>query len=220
MSAPFRKMLPWIALFVLVSCTSQSPTRPAPTASIPATKPSKPQAPVVEGPSTGPSPTDADPKDIVPFLASDELQGRGIGTPGLDRAADYIAAEFAADGLKPLPGLTDFFQPFDYVAQTKPGPATYLAIGSRRLKIDADYLPMRFSLEQAFHGPAVFVGYGVTAPEVGYDDYDGIDVKGKVVIAMRYEPTNSHGQSAFDTHGDPSGWSDHATYSTKAKGRR
>jgi hypothetical protein len=187
-----------------------------PIVAVPAIKPAEPVV-VAVPPTSGPSPTDSDPKDIVPFLASDELQGRGIGTPGLERAADLIASEFAADGLQRLPGFTDYFQGFDYTTQTKPGPATYLAVGSQRLKLDSDYLPMRFSLEQAFHGQAAFVGYGVTAPEAGYDDYDGIDVKGKVVIAMRYEPTNAHGQSAFDPHGEPSGWSDHATFSTKAK---
>jgi hypothetical protein len=193
-------------------------TRAAPATRVPVTKPAEPQVAIANSaPTSGPSPTDSDPKDIVPFLASDELQGRGVGTAGLDRAADFIASEFAADGLQNLAGFTDYFQRFDYTTQTKPGSATYLAIGSQKLKLNTDYLPMRFSLEQAFHGAVAFVGYGVTAPEVGYDDYDGIDVRGKAVLAMRYEPTNAHGQSALDAHGEASGWSDHATFGTKAK---
>jgi hypothetical protein len=76
---------------------------------------------------------------------------------------------------------------------------------------------MRFSLEDRFSGGVVFAGYGVTAPEIGYDDYDGIDARGKVVLAMRYEPTDSHGLSAIAKHDDPSGWSEHASLSTKAK---
>ncbi len=173
--------------------------------------------PVAVGPATTLSPADADPKDTLPYLASDELQGRGIGLPGLDRAAEFIASEFNADGLHPLPGEPDFFQPFDYTTQAGPGKGTALVFGSRAFAIDTDYLPMRFSKEGEFSGSVAFVGYGVSAPEMGYDDYAGIDVKGKVVIAMRYEPMDARGQSWLAPRGDVSGWSEHATFSAKTK---
>ncbi|MGD0541117.1 MAG: M28 family peptidase [Tepidisphaeraceae bacterium] len=163
-----------------------------------------------------PAVSDADPRDTLPYLASDELQGRGVGLPGLERAAQFIAGEFAADGLRPLPGQPGFFQTFEYTTQTSPGPATAMAIGSKRLMLDVDYLPMRFSAAGKFAGTAVFVGYGVSAPEAGYDDYAGVDVLGKVVVAMRYEPMDEHGQSRLAPHGDASGWSEHATFSAKA----
>jgi Zn-dependent M28 family amino/carboxypeptidase len=76
---------------------------------------------------------------------------------------------------------------------------------------------MRFSREGRFSGLAAIVGYGVSAPEIGYDDYAGIDVKGKVVIAMRYEPMDASGHSRLAPHGDLSGWSAHATFSAKAR---
>ena len=76
---------------------------------------------------------------------------------------------------------------------------------------------MRFSKEGQFSGSVAFVGYGVSAPEMGYDDYAGIDVKGKVVIAMRYEPMDARGQSRLAPRGDVSGWSEHATFSAKTK---
>jgi Peptidase family M28/PDZ domain/PA domain len=167
--------------------------------------------------STAPAASNSDPKDTLRYLASDELQGRGLGLPGLDRAAQFIAGEFAADGLKPLPGESDFFQAFDYTTQASPGPATALAIGSKKLMLDTDYLPMRFSAAGNFSGTVVFVGYGVSAPEAGYDDYAGVDVKGKVVIAMRYEPMDEHGQSRLAPRGNASGWSEHATFSAKSK---
>ncbi|MGD0139604.1 MAG: M28 family peptidase [Tepidisphaeraceae bacterium] len=200
-----------LAAWGLVACGSHS----APT-SVPATEPTTRSAPTAEIATGAPPATDADPKDALPYLASDALQGRGVGLPGLDAAAQFIAGEFAADGLRPLPGEADFFQPFDYTTQAGPGPKTALAIGSQNLALDTDYLPMRFSIEERFAGPAVFAGYGVRAPEVGYDDYDGIDVKGKVVIAMRYEPMDARSQSRLATSG-VSGWSDHATFSAKAK---
>jgi Zn-dependent M28 family amino/carboxypeptidase len=200
-----------LAAWGLVACGSHS----APP-SVPATGPTTPSASA--GISAGAPPmTDADPKDTLPYLASDQLQGRGVGLPGLDAAAQFIAGEFAADGLRPLPGEADFFQPFDYTTQAGPGPKTALAIGSRSLALDTDYLPMRFSLEERFAGPVVFAGYGVSAPEVGYDDYDGIDVKGKVVVVMRYEPMDARSQSRLAPRSDASGWSDHATFSAKAK---
>ncbi|HEY1921510.1 MAG TPA: M28 family peptidase [Tepidisphaeraceae bacterium] len=165
----------------------------------------------------GPPASDADPRDTLPYLASDELQGRGVGLPGLDVAAQFIANEFAADGLRPLPGQTDYFQSFDYTTAASPGRAMALAIGDKKLNLDTDYLPMRFSGAGKFSATAVFAGYGVSAPEVGYDDYDGVNVKGKIVIAMRYEPMDDRGQSRLAPRGDASGWSQHATFSAKAK---
>jgi hypothetical protein len=162
-----------------------------------------------------PSPTDADPRDTLPYLASDRLQGRGVGQEGLDDAANFIAAEFASDGLRPLPGNSDFFQPFPYTVQSSPGPRTSLLIGSQPLALNSDYIPMRFSSQGKFSGPVVFAGYGVS--DSRYDDYAGIDVKGKVVIALRYEPMDGSWHSRLAPQDDPSGWSEHATFATKAK---
>jgi Zn-dependent M28 family amino/carboxypeptidase len=159
--------------------------------------------------------TDSNPADTVPYLASDALQGRGVGLPGLDRAADFIAGEFTADGLRPLPRQTDFFQRFDYVTESQPAAATRLVISGKSVKLGTDFLPMRFSAQGTFAAPAVFVGYGVSAPDVGYDDYAGIDVKGKVAVALRYEPMDARGESRLAS--GAAGWSDHAALSAKAQ---
>jgi hypothetical protein len=205
---------PWIRwVFILAACAladCAAHSAPKPVSTISATQ----QTAI---PATTLSPSDADPKETLPYLASDELQGRGVGLPGLDRAADFLAAAFTADGLHPLPGEPDFFQTFDYTTQAGPEKGTALFFGSHAFSIDTDYLPMRFSKEGKFSGPVASVGYGVSAPEMGYDDYDGIDVKGKVVIAMRYEPMDAHGQSRLAQHGGLSGWSDHATFNSKTK---
>ncbi len=198
-------------IFCLAGCIAHSGPKDA------ASPPNNSKVAVNVSAPQGPAASDSDPKDTLPYLASDELQGRGLGLPGLDRAAEFIAREFAADGLQPLPGQADFFQSFDYTTQASPGPATEIAIGGKKLNLDTDYLPMRFSAAGKFSGTAVFVGYGVSAPEAGYDDYAGMDVKGKVVIAMRYEPMNENGQSRLAPRDDASGWSEHATFSAKAK---
>jgi hypothetical protein len=196
----------------LVACATHTspPPQPVAAAPMPATAPSV-------AASDAPAATDSDPKDTLPWLASDELQGRGVGMKGLDMAADMISNEFAADGLKPVPGMQDFFQTFDYTTQAGPGARTSLAIGARVLRLEDDYLPMRFSIEEKFSAPAVFVGYGVSAPESGYDDYAGVDVRGKVAIAMRYEPMNARSQSRLVDGPDAGSWSTHATFDAKAK---
>src|SRR5208337_5017915 len=101
--------------------------------------------------------------------------------------------------------------------QANPAKTCALMFGAHALKLDTDYMPMRFSTQGKFAGPAVFVGYGVTAREAGYDDYAGVDVKGKVVIAMRYEPMDPRGQSRLAPRASLAGWSDHATFSAKVK---
>lgn len=200
----------WLVVILVGCATHSTPKKMSAPTTVPAVTAQIPALAV-------PAASDSDPIDTLPYLASDELQGRGVGLAGLDRAADFIAGEFAADGLRKPPGQKDFFQSFDYTTQASPGAATALAIGAKTLVLDNDYLPMRFSAEGTFAAPVVFVGYGVSAPEAGYDDYAGVDVKGKVVVAMRYEPMDPHGQSRLAPRGDASGWSDHATFSAKSK---
>jgi hypothetical protein len=193
----------WILISLLLTGCASKP--------IPAPKPALPPPP------QGPSAWDSDPRDTLPYLASDELQGRGIGLPGLDWAANFIAKEYAEDGLSPLPGYKNYYQGFDFTIQSGPAAGTSLSVGSRALVMDEDFAPMRFSAQGQFSGPVVFAGYGIVAPEAGYDDYAGLEVKGKIVLIMRYEPADEHGQSRLSTKSDASGWSDHATFAAKVK---
>jgi hypothetical protein len=179
---------------------------PRPQSAISATAPAPPDA--------RPLATDANPRDTLPYLASDALEGRGIALPGLDRAADFLAAEFAADGLKPLPGQPDYFQRFDYTPPA-PAPETALTIASQSLKLNQDFTPMRFSAQGKFSGDVVFAGYGISAPQAGYDDYAGLDVRGKVVLVMRFEPADQHHRSRLLPADDPATWSDRATFASK-----
>ena len=142
--------------------------------------------------------------DHVKFLSSDELKGRATGTPELEKAAKYIAGKFKAYGLKPVAG--SYFQSFRVTTQTKIGDATtvgYTLDGvSHPLKLKDTFQVVGASSSGAFDGPVVFAGYGITAPEYNYDDYAGLDVKGKVVLIWRFEPQQYDAKSKFAGRND------------------
>src|SRR5205814_2029565 len=72
-------------------------------------------------------------REIVTYLASDELEGRGVGTRGLEKAAEFISDRFENAGLRPLPAQTGFFEPFEMTTASEIGPATALRFGDRVL---------------------------------------------------------------------------------------
>ena len=145
--------------------------------------------------------------ESVKFLASDELEGRGIGTRGLGVAADYLAAQFAALGLKC--DLVDGgpFQKFTMTTTAKLGAENSLALVGRpgadgqeqrvELKLGEDFTPFATSGSGPFDLPLAFVGYGITGREEGYDDYAGIDVQGRAVVVLRHEPQQADEKSPF-----------------------
>jgi hypothetical protein len=156
----------------------------------------------------------------VRFLSSDEMRGRGPGTGGLDRAADFIARRWQELSLDT--GLFDGspFQTFTIpgtVEASKPERnrlRTTFANGEVvHLELDRDFRPLSLGASGRFAGPLVFVGYGISANEknLQYDDYAGIDVRGKVVIAIRKEPQQADPASQFA--GTQS--SRHALFATK-----
>ncbi|HWR50179.1 MAG TPA: M20/M25/M40 family metallo-hydrolase [Bryobacteraceae bacterium] len=136
----------------------------------------------------------------VKYLASPELKGRGSGTPGLEKAAEYVARQFKSLRLQPVFG-NSYFQPFPVTTDAHPGPKNsliYLAGSEKKtLKIDEDYRPFTFSDSAAVSGPLVFAGYGITSAEQKYDDYANIDVKDKVVVVLRHEPQENDENSVF-----------------------
>jgi Zn-dependent M28 family amino/carboxypeptidase len=131
----------------------------------------------------------------VRFLADDLLEGRGPGVRGGELAAKYIAAQFALDGLKPAGDNGSYFQQVDFFGMTVKrdattasivpthGAATPLAFGTAYVVSNPRHTPV-----VDVEAPIVFVGYGVTAPEYNWDDYAGIDVKGKVVLIIVGDP--------------------------------
>lgn len=155
----------------------------------------------------------------VQTLASEEFAGRGTGEAGIVMTEDYIAREFAAYGLSPLPGRTDFFLPFDlYRAQFDPEKTRLKltdesgALDETRL-VGSGFRVFPFSDGGDAVGQIVFAGYGISAPDLGYDDYADLDVSGKFVLILRHEPEESDSSSVFN--GTES--SDHALFTTKAE---
>jgi Zn-dependent M28 family amino/carboxypeptidase len=136
-------------------------------------------------------------RDTVHYLASTHLEGRGPGTRGLDLAADYIAEQFRRAGIVPVPG-EGYFQPFPYTSGLKVESSTQLSLGGSPLQLNTDFRPNTITARnKAFSGDVVFAGYGITSRQHNYDDYAGLDVSGKVVLVMRYEPRNPDGTSRF-----------------------
>jgi hypothetical protein len=155
----------------------------------------------------------------VVFLASDKLQGRRAGTTYADEAAAYIEKEFRSYGLKPA-STAGFLQPFTFVAAVKLGEGnrflvtrflsgaikdaggnsiqTKTAAGRSSLKVVDEFMPLAFSSSEPAAGEVVFAGYGISAPELQFDSYSGVDPKGKLVMILRGSPDgdNPHGRFA------------------------
>ena len=142
-------------------------------------------------------------RDSATYLASDELEGRGIRTRGLDLAADYLAEQFAESGLR-----TDLcnggpFHEFGLFSRATKGSVQELSLQvsgklQREVMPGTDFTSLTLSINEPFDLPVVFAGYGITAPEHGYDDYAGVDAAGKAVIVLRREPQQDRPDSVFD----------------------
>lgn len=140
----------------------------------------------------------------IGFLADDLLEGRETGTRGYQLAANYVAAQFGALGLEPAGSDGSYFQPVPLRTFEAVGPeCSFTLVRDGResaLTFGQDFAmagdPLR--AETSVAAPVVFVGYGVSAPEAGYDDYAGVDVRGKIVVLMRGAPASlPHNQRAY-----------------------
>jgi Zn-dependent M28 family amino/carboxypeptidase len=131
--------------------------------------------------------------DHIKVLASDDFEGRGPGTPGEEKTVAYVAGQFQKMGLKP--GNTDgtYFQPVPLTGfQAKRVLGSFQA-GSRAvgLSFPSDFVAVSRRMAEEVKvekSDVVFVGYGVVAPEYGWDDYKGIDVRGKTLVMLVNDP--------------------------------
>jgi Zn-dependent M28 family amino/carboxypeptidase len=129
--------------------------------------------------------------DHVRALSAPDMEGRQAGTPGAERAAEHVARAFRAAGLQAGGESATFRQTVSVPTGIKigaptrltlvPGPAHALALGT-------DFAPLAVSESGTAEAEVVFAGYGITAPDLGYDDYAGLDVRGKVVLVLTREP--------------------------------
>jgi len=148
----------------------------------------------------------------VRYLASDELAGRGTGTPGNVMAAEYIARLLKGWGLAPMGDNGTYFQHFTVVTGVRAGGSNALTAsgpafpgGSVAAAPEADFRPLGFSRDGTVTGSLAFAGYGITSADSSYNDYRTLDCAGRILIVLRYSPDGSdpHGAlsrySAFQT---------------------
>ncbi|MBK8127517.1 MAG: M20/M25/M40 family metallo-hydrolase [bacterium] len=133
----------------------------------------------------------------VGVLAADALEGRGIGTKGLDSAASYIAQRMAQIGLDPAFDGS-YFQPFKMGWGFTLGEKNFLTYKDQTIDTKTGIMPTGFSAKGEVTGKVLFVGYGITAPEFEYDDYAGMDVNGAIVLCMRKEPGEFDSTNKFE----------------------
>jgi len=136
----------------------------------------------------------------VKYLASDELQGRGMGQKGSDLAADYIGKEFESYGLKPAGDSGTYFQSVPMVGVKTLPQTTFEAQrdGGETLSLKNldDFVTNNESQTETadFSAPIVFVGFGIKAPEYNWDDYKNYDLHGKVALLFVSEPASDDPQ--------------------------
>lgn len=160
----------------------------------------EPKSPVFETPAASRLKSD------VSFLADDARDGRSPGSAGIEAAAAYIAGVFKGAGLKPAPGLADYFQPFEIGGSPSlAGTPTLAFQGPDGKSIDAakgDLSPLAIGSSGSPEKiGVVFAGYGITAKDsakgLDYDDYAGVDVKGKAVLIVRRQPQQGKNDGPF-----------------------
>ena len=143
-------------------------------------------------------------KNDVEFLANDNLEGRAPGTAGIDAARDFIAKRFQKAGVEPMGDESSYFQAFDV-----PEPVlvdadkTYLNLKKTSLKSGADLYPVAYSANATATGKTVWVGYGISAPDLNYDDYKKVSsLTGKIAVMDVSSPDGIHPHSAYIKYHD------------------
>ncbi len=136
----------------------------------------------------------------VEFLASDALEGRLSLRRGSDAAIQFVAAEFAKAGLQPVTG-DSFLQTVPLVEYRVDRRLTTLTVNGKARRYGNEF-STGFAMETALSGPVVFAGYGITAPEFNYDDYAGLDARGKIVLVFDHEPQENNPKSIFNGLGN------------------
>ncbi|MBL8229418.1 MAG: hypothetical protein JNL98_13100, partial [Bryobacterales bacterium] len=141
-------------------------------------------------------------KADVYFLAGDSLRGRLTGTPEYRIAADYLASRYERLGLKPVIG-DSFFHRFDLVLSRLGNPVGNrlqhsTGTQTRAGKLLEDFYPLIFSADGEAEGRVVFAGYGISAPKLGWDDYNNANATGSIVVMFEGEPGANDPKSIFD----------------------
>ncbi len=137
------------------------------------------------------------------YLASDEMKGRFTGSNEERKAGNYIKEQFVAYGLKPLFN-NSYFQEFPFIERIELTSNNSVLIqtpnSSKKLIIKKDFITAPFSGNGKAKANVIFAGYGISAPELNYDDYDKINMNGKIVIVLRSNPEHDSAKSEFEKY--------------------
>ena len=139
----------------------------------------------------------------IEFFADDAQQGRGVGSEGIERSAQRIIREYERIGLKPAMSDGSWRQTFDIkIGAVGHSPQTHVTLNNatgvrHNLTLDHDCQPLMRGGEGVAGDSLVFVGYGITAPEFGWDDYAELDVQGKTLIVIRRVPGMGNPDAPF-----------------------
>lgn len=156
--------------------------------------------------------------EIVKTLADDSFEGRGIGTEGLRKAQEYVARQFAEAGLNVVAAGGNPFQEFDVIDGAElqsPNSLEFRGPDNNvvTLELGRDFQVCSFGESGAFQAPLVFAGYAIESTDPPFNDFEGVEVRGKVVIVMRRTPQQGQEQGLFDV--GPHGTSRQAAIRTK-----
>ncbi len=156
--------------------------------------------------------------EFVKIQCDDKFEGRLTGTPGYQACTEWLAGEFSSWGITPAGDNGTWFQWFNIpytLVYTDCGLAMHIPVkkGSSVLKhyrYISEYMPGSTSGNGEVSAEVVYAGYGISAPELGYDDYAGIDVKGKIILIERESPVNpGAGAEKFNP------WYEHSFHQSK-----
>ena len=181
------KSYPLIALVILAGC-GPKPVAEPPVISVSVVAPDPPLATKALW-------------DHANYLAGDSLYGRAAGSRYERQAAEYIRDQFAAAGLGPVGD--GYLLPFTFIADVilaSGNSLSWSGAAQGTLAVDEDFRPLGFSASGSAAGELVFAGYGISSSDPDYDDYAGLDVKGKVVLVLRFSPDGTNPHGAFGAH--------------------
>jgi aminopeptidase YwaD len=134
----------------------------------------------------------------IQYLADDKLEGRLTGSPGELLSAVYISGKLKTAGAKPAGDNDTYLQAFDFIDDVEPTEKTFFKVNGEMWQAGTDYYPIDGSGNAAVTGDLFFAGFGIKAPELTYNDYEGNgDKKGKIFVIELGAPDGNHPHSKY-----------------------
>lgn len=140
-------------------------------------------------------------KKHITILAHDSLEGRETGSAGEEKAYRYLSQQFRKLGLLAA-GTQDYLQPFTFTARILMGKNNSMVLNGKKFSPGKDFYPLAYSANVSVRGEVIKAGYGIIAYDLNHNDYEGKDVKGKIVMLEISSPEGNNPHSKFASHLD------------------